>query len=150
MLRWNKINRRHRRIIREDRKYLEARVRRFLSNYLSATDQQKIGFYEVVAGAAAGCHPERVVFENMVMAEMTAKSANAVVRRRLEMEKGSRDSLERFITDAYATTALAYRRAGGTYVNDKQMQRLGTAAVHLLTIANSAMTSLQKEDLSGD
>ena len=147
MLGLTKLNRRHNRIIREDRKCLEARVRRFLSDYLSATDLQKTRFYEVVAGAAAGCHPERAIsyLENIQVAEMTAESASAVVRRRVEMGKDSHDTQERFITDAYATTALAYRRAAGTYVDDERMQQLGTAAVHLLTIANSAMTSMQKD-----
>ena len=70
---------------------------------------------------------------------MTAESANEVVMRRVAMRKDGEDSLETFITDAYATTTLAYRRAAGTYVDDKRMQQLGTAAVHLLTIANSAM-----------
>jgi hypothetical protein len=42
-----------------------------------------------------------------------------------------------FITDAYATVAVAYHRAAGVYVGDAEMQELGTAAVHLLTIATS-------------
>jgi 3-phosphoglycerate kinase len=143
----NARNRQHRRVIREDRKFLEARVRRFLSDYLSATDVRKNQFYEVVVGASAGCHPEGAIshLENIRVAEMTAESANAVVQRRVQMGKDSHSNLERFITDAYATTALAYRRAAGTYVDDERMQQLGTAAVHLLTIANSAMAPLQRD-----
>jgi len=45
-----------------------------------------------------------------------------------------------FVTDAYATVGVAYHRAAGVYVLDKDMQELGTAAVHLLTIATSYMT----------
>jgi hypothetical protein len=37
--------------------------------------------------------------------------------------------------------ALAYRRASATYTPDEEMQKLGTAAVHLLTIANSYMAN---------
>jgi hypothetical protein len=42
-----------------------------------------------------------------------------------------------FVTDAYATVAVAYHRAAAIYTTDKEMQELGTAAVHLLTIASS-------------
>src|SRR5712664_1919131 len=42
-----------------------------------------------------------------------------------------------FVTDACATVAVAYHRAAGVYIMDKEMQELGTAAVHLLTIATS-------------
>ena len=41
--------------------------------------------------------------------------------------------------DATATVAVAYRRAAGVYSMDKDMQELGTAAVHLLTMATSYM-----------
>jgi hypothetical protein len=142
MFRWSKINSERRRIIRDDRKYLEARVRRLLSNYLSATEMQKPRYYEVVAGASAGCHPENAVsyLENMKIAEMTAERAKAVVRRRLATGKDN-DSRDRFINDAYATAAVAYRRAAGVYVGDERMQKLGTAAVHLLTMATSYMTA---------
>ena len=147
MFGWSRINRQRKRIVREDRRYLEARVRRFLSDYLSATDLQKSRYYEVVAGALAGCHPENSVsyLQNMRIAEMTAETANAVVKQRLQAEKDSYDSLEIFITDAYATAAVAYRRAAGIYVGDKQMQKLGTAAVHLLTIATSRMMAQSKD-----
>jgi hypothetical protein len=136
----SKTNLRRRRIVRGDRKYLEARVRRFLTNYLSASEMEKSRYYEVIAGASAGCHPEHSVsyLENIRVAEMTAETANAVVRRRLQGGKDN-DGLDGFITDAYATAAVAYRRAAGIYVGDKQMQKLGTAAVHLLTMVTSRM-----------
>jgi hypothetical protein len=50
-----------------------------------------------------------------------------------------------FDTDAYATAAVAYRCAAGTYVGDKQMQKLGTAAVHLLTMASSRLMAESKD-----
>ena len=52
-----------------------------------------------------------------------------------------------FRTDAYATVAIAYRRAAGIYTEDRDMQELGTAAVHLLTMATSYVKS-QAKDLS--
>ena len=55
--------------------------------------------------------------------------------RRVEDSQG----LPGLITDAYATVAIAYRRAAAVYVLDEEMQKIGTAAVHLLTIANSHM-----------
>jgi hypothetical protein len=44
-----------------------------------------------------------------------------------------------FVTDAYASVAVAYHRAAGIYVEDSEMLELATAAVHLLTIATSYM-----------
>jgi hypothetical protein len=148
MFRRSKINRERRKIVREDRKYLEVRVRGFLHDYLSASDKEKDRYYEVVAGASAGCLPDDSIlhFENLRLAEITAEKANAIAKRRLQAERDSYDPLERFITDAYATTAVAYRRAAGAYVEHKRMQQLGTAAVHLLTIATSATMAQSKDE----
>jgi hypothetical protein len=49
-----------------------------------------------------------------------------------------------FFTDACATVAVAYHRAAGVYAADEKMKELGTAAVHLLTMATS-YTNAQKE-----
>jgi hypothetical protein len=57
VLKWFKYNGR-RKIIREDRKYLEARARRLLKSYLLAEWLEKNQYYEVVAGAADACRPE--------------------------------------------------------------------------------------------
>jgi hypothetical protein len=107
---------------------------------------EKSRYYEVVAGASAGCQPKNSILylENIRVAEMTAETANGVVRRRLQARNDS-DILQRFITDAYATAAVAYRRAAGIYVDDKRMQKLGTAAVHLLTMATSRLMAEAKE-----
>jgi hypothetical protein len=147
MFSWSKIDRERRRLIREDRKYLEVRVRGFLQDYLSASDIEKDRYYEVVAGASAGCLPEDSIlhFENRRLAEITAEKATAIAKRRLQAERDSYDPFERFITDAYATTAVAYRRAAGIYVDNKRMQKLGTAAVHLLTMATSRLMAESNE-----
>ena len=47
------------------------------------------------------------------------------------------DRVGDFVTDACATVAIAYHRAAAVYVADADMQELGTAAVHLLTMATS-------------
>jgi hypothetical protein len=52
------------------------------------------------------------------------------------------------ITDAYATVAVAYRRAAGVYAMDEEMQKLGTAAVHLLTMATSYLKANPDENAS--
>ena len=62
-----------------------------------------------------------------------------MVKRRSQRASDSHDNLATLITDAYATVAVAYRRAAGVYAIDEEMQRLGTAAVHLLTMATSHM-----------
>jgi hypothetical protein len=44
--------------------------------------------------------------------------------------------------------AIAYHRAAGVYTLDKEMQELGTAAVHLLTMATSYMSAHDTEGAS--
>jgi hypothetical protein len=124
--------------IREDRKHLEARVRRFLKSYLAADPSKKHEFYEVVAGAAAACQPSITdpTVENTELAQATAEVALRVVQFR-ERQRADCDELQSMITDAYAAVAFAHRRAAAFYSIDAEMQRLGTAAVHLVTMANS-------------
>ena len=55
------------------------------------------------------------------------------------------DRLADFLTDAYATVGIAYHCAAGVYTMDKEMQELGTAAVHLLTMATSYTNAEQEE-----
>ena len=50
-----------------------------------------------------------------------------------------------FVTDACATVAVAYHRAAGVYTTDKGMQELGTAAVHVLTMASSYIRAHRSE-----
>ena len=130
-----------RRKIREDRKYLEAPARRFLKNYLAAEGTAKHRYYEAVEGASTACHPgiTNPALEDVHIAEATAEAALKVVKRRGQRAGDSHDDLAMLITDAYATVAVAYRRAAGVYAIDEEMQRLGTAAVHLLTMATSHM-----------
>lgn len=51
-----------------------------------------------------------------------------IVLERTALKKD--DRLADFLTDAYATVGIAYHRAAGVYTMDKEMQELGTAAVH--------------------
>jgi hypothetical protein len=112
-----------------------------LKNYLSADGSQKQQCYEVVAGAAAACQPD--VFdpnlEDRQLAEASAETALRVVRSREGQAIDDEDQLAAMITDAYAVVSGAYRRAAAAYIVDEDMQRLGTAAVHLLTMATSYM-----------
>ena len=128
-----------RRKIREDRKYLEARARRFLKSYLAAEEATKHGYYEAVERASAACHAgiTNPALDDAHIADVTADAALMVVKRRVQRARDSHDNLGTLITDAYATVAVAYRRAAGVYAIDDEMQQLGTAAVHLLTMATS-------------
>ena len=129
-----------RRKIREDRKYLEARARRFLKNYLEAEGATKHRYYEAVEQASAACDPGTTNprLDDAHIAEATAEAALKVVKWRSQQVNDSHD-MATLITDAYATVAVAYRRAAGVYAIDEEMQKLGTAAVHLLTMATSHM-----------
>ena len=95
-----------------------------------------------MAGAAAGCQPDvsDPKLEGVQFAQASAEMALKVVRLREHQRLDDNDLSAALITDAYATVALAYRRASASYTTDERMQKLGTAAVHLLTIANSYMT----------
>ena len=79
-------------------------------------------------GASAACHAgiTNPTLDNAHIAEATAEAA----------------------LKAYATVAVAYRRASGVYAIDEEMQKLGTAAVHLLTMATSHMKAHPDGDAS--
>lgn len=126
-----------------DRKYLAARSRRFLRNYLNADDRQKPGYYRMVVNASAECRPKSALSSpgtnDAEIAEVTSDTALAVVLERVRARNN--DRADDFVTDAYATVGVAYHRAAGLYSADRTMQKLGTAAVHLLTMATSYSTA---------
>ena len=142
--RWTRSERGERRSkVRRDRKYLEPRSRRFLKLYLNAGETRKPAFYEVLHEASRQCFPTQSGLpspdlNDTEIAEATSAAAMQVVLERGALQKG--DRVADFVTDAYAIVGVAYHRAAGVYVLDKDMQELGTAAVHLLTIATSYMT----------
>jgi hypothetical protein len=141
MLSWFRLDGR-RKAIREDRKYIVARARRFLTSYLASDDLQKQQYYELVVGAVDACQP-RVSdphLENTELSKTIAETAFRVVKVR-HRQAEDKDHLQGLITDAYSTVAIAYRRASAVYVLDEEMQQIGTAAVHLVTIANSYMAA---------
>jgi hypothetical protein len=139
---WFKPNR-QREKIRADRKHLEQRARRLLKKYLSEDGPSKAAICELVAGAAAGCQSDvsDPNLDGVQLAQASAETAIKVVRVREGRAIDDNGQLAELITDAYATVAIAYRRAATAYTLDKEMQQLGTAAVHLLTIATSYMAA---------
>jgi len=84
-------------------------------------------------------------------AQIADATSNAAMKMVLAREGRSvpdpDDRIAAFITDVYATVAVAYHRAAGVYVEDREMQELGTAAAHLLTMATSYIMA-QKDDLA--
>jgi hypothetical protein len=148
---WFKFEQRERRRkIRLDRKHLEARARRFLKRYLEADEAQKPGFYRAVDEASKQCEPAQSSepyseLRDARIAEFTSDTAMETVLARqargaLKKDEPNAD----FVTDAFATVAVAYRRAAGGYTTNKEMRELGTPAVHLLTMATSHVNR-QKE-----
>ena len=137
-----------RRKIRFDQKHLEERARRFLKGYLEADDSRKPQFYRAVEAISKKCQPvdlnlDEPDLNDRRIAEATSEAAIQMVHDHDYRRKGN-DRTAEFVTDASATVAIAYRRAAGVYVADEKMQELGTAAVHLLTMATS-FTGTQKE-----
>jgi hypothetical protein len=147
---WFKSERRERRRkVRLDRKYLEARSRRFLKTYLTVDETRKPQFYQAVEEASQRCQPAESglppsELEDAQIAEATSRAAMKLVLERTALKKD--DRLADFLTDAYATVGIAYHRAAGVYTMDKEMQELGTAAVHLLTMATSYTNAQKNED----
>ena len=146
MFSWFRSDKRRKKI-REDQRFLKARARRLLQRYLAADDRQKQQYYEVIAGAAAACHPgiSDPRLEDVKVAQASAEAAVKVVKSRTQKSMEESDPLAVLITDAYATVAIAYRRASAAYTIDEEMQKLGTAAVHLVTIANSYVAAQSRE-----
>jgi hypothetical protein len=132
-------NRERRDKVRLDRKHFAARSRRFLKNYLKADETLKPDYYRLVAEASKECHPDSVLsapdMGDAQIAEATSSAAMRIVLERGRLKKA--DRVDEFVTDAYATVGVAYHRAAGLYSADRTMQKLGTAAVHLCTMATS-------------
>jgi len=138
---------RRRKDIQEDRRFLEARARRLLEAYLSADDTQKKHYYEIIARAAAACQPgiSDPNVEDLTLASASAAAALKVIKLREQKANEGKDHPDESITDAYAVVAIAYRRAATVYSHDRELQQLGTAAVHLVTIANSYLAAHSAE-----
>jgi hypothetical protein len=137
--------RERKRKVRLDRKHLGARSRRFLKIYLNANEMRKRDFYRVITNAAAHCYPDRPSpeLQDAEIADGASSAALKVVLSRVDRIKD--DPTSDFVTDAYATVGVAYHRAAGVYMMDKDLQKLGTAAVHLLTIATSYMSAQEPD-----
>jgi hypothetical protein len=131
--------------VRLDRKHLEARSRRFLKIYLNADEMRKPDFYRVINDASAYCYPGSPCLElqDAEIADDASMAALNVVLSSVERIKD--DPTSDFVTDAYATVGVAYHRAAGVYTMDIDLQKLGTAAVHLLTIATSYMSAQEPD-----
>jgi hypothetical protein len=142
MLGWlNSKSRKRRKAVKLDRKHLEQRARRFLTGYLEANETRKPHFYRAVEDASSKCQPAELKLarsdvDDHRIAEATSLAAmKMVLDRRAQVDEN--DRVGNFVTDAYAAVAIAYHRAAGAYVEDEEMTELGTAAVHLLTMATS-------------
>jgi hypothetical protein len=150
---WFKSWRRERRReVKLDRKHLEARSRRFLKNYLNADETRKPQYYRAVEEASKQCQPAGSglpppELEDAQIAEATSSAAMKMVLAREERSALKKDDrISDFVTDAYATVGIAYHRAAGVYTMHKEMQELGTAAVHLLTMAPSYTNAQTKDE----
>lgn len=137
----NSKSRKRRKAVKQDRKHLELRARRFLTGYLEANETRKPHFYRAVEDASSKCQPVELNLpqsgvEDQRIAEATSLAAMKMVLERTA-HASEADRVGNFVTDAYAAVAVAYHRAAGAYVDDEEMTELGTAAVHLLTMATS-------------
>jgi hypothetical protein len=84
---WFTRSQNRRRVGRDDKKLLAPGVRRFLEDYLSASEQQKKDYYAALAGASDGCMPKTTFnLDSFEIARKLAESAVRVVRWRQNSE----------------------------------------------------------------
>jgi hypothetical protein len=132
------------RLVRKDRRHLEAAARRFLESYLAADEDTKPRFYRIVEDTVQECQVEAGVARpspELEDAQIAMAISNAATAMFLQATRPKAESrVGEFGGDAYATVAVAYRRAAGIYTQHRDMRELGTAAVHLLTMATSYLS----------
>jgi len=125
----------------QDRKHLEERTRRFLKSYLNADETRKPQFYRAVEDISRKCQSAEFGLSQPDMDDRQVAEATSQAAFQMVLDRAGRvsadDKVADFVTDACATVAVAYHRAAGVYVADEKMEKLGTAAVHLLTMATS-------------
>ena len=153
MFNWFKSeHRKRRKLIRSDREHLEVRARRFLKGYLNVEETGKPQYYRAVDEISRKCQPpeglSQTDMNDIEIAEAASLTAFQIVLN-LEKRSAKGETVNEFITDACATVAVAYHRAAGVYIADEKMQKLGTAAVHLLTMATSYMRNEYPADKHG-
>ena len=122
MFGWFKSERRERRKkVRQDRKHLEEKARRFLKSYLDADQTRKPQFYRAVDDISKTCQPADSLSEpdtdDRRFAEATSQAALQMVLDRVR--RSADEKVDDFVTDACATVAVAYHRAAGVYVEDE-------------------------------
>jgi hypothetical protein len=141
----NSKSRKRRKAVKLDRKHLEQRARRFLTGYLEADETRKPHFYRAVDEVSKKCQPTEFSLvqsdvDDHRIAEAASQAAMKMALDRIA-NVDEADRVGNFVTAACAAVAVAYHRAAGVYVEDVQMLDLGTAAVHLLTMATSYMNA---------
>jgi hypothetical protein len=146
----SKSERAARKLADHDRQHFKSRARHFLKSYLEADEGEKPLFYRAVDAAVQACQIEAGVVHpspDLEDAEIAMAMSNAATDILLRPKA---DHAGAFRTDAFATVAIAYRRAAGIYAEDQDMRELGTAAVHLLTMATSYLKSQNNDVMRSD
>ena len=92
MFGWFKSERRERRKkVRQDRKHLEERARRFLKSYLDADELRKPKFYRAVEDIIKKCQPDsdQLQMDDSQIAEATSRAAMKMLLYRVEQMGGN-------------------------------------------------------------
>jgi hypothetical protein len=116
---WFSTERRERRrSVRLDRKYLEARSRRFLRIYLKADETRKPRFYRVIDDASKRCQSSESglppsELDDAQIAEATSRAAMRIVLQRTESKKD--DRLDDFVTRAKQFLLTGHAENGRTF-----------------------------------
>jgi predicted translin family RNA/ssDNA-binding protein len=114
-----------------------------LKGYLDADQTRKPQFYRAVEDISKKCQPAELGLSQSDVEDSQIAEATSQAAMQMVLDHASTHDKD-FFADACATVAVAYHRAAGVYAADEKMKVLGTAAVHLLTMATS-YTNAQKE-----
>ena len=106
---------------------------------LDADQTRKPQFYRAVEDISKKWQPAELSLSQPDMDDRRFPEATSQVALQMVLDRVGRfradNKVDDFVTDACATVAMAYHHAAGVYVADEKMKKLGTAAVHLLTMA---------------
>jgi hypothetical protein len=120
MFGWFKSERRKRRKkVRQDRKHLEERTRRFLKAYLDADQTRKPQFYRAVEDISKKCQPAELGLSQSDVEDSQIAEATSQAAMQMVLDHASTHDKD-FFTDACATVAVAYHRAAGVYAADEK------------------------------
>jgi len=149
-----RVSKMQKRLLLRDRKYLRRKVKRYVRSYRHADAAMEAETLETLARAVRECRESTgldarwrmppIPTEATCLAAIAA--ADAAIRTALKYDVEGLRKVQRhdrieptfaFISDTYATVAMAHRFGAGLYEGRAKLTKLGKAALKLLTTAQT-------------